>query len=51
MRNPCFPFRSLKAMQAVATLLDDERSRQMSYYRLLKLLYLADKEHLKATGA
>jgi hypothetical protein len=31
-------------MQAAAVLLDAERSRQMAYYRLLKLLYLADRD-------
>jgi len=50
MAAKCFPFKSLKAMQAVATLLDGERSRQMSYYRLLKLLYIADRRHLGKTG-
>jgi uncharacterized phage-associated protein len=50
MSEKSFPFKPAKAMQAAAILLDSERSRQMGYYRLLKLLYLADREHLKATG-
>lgn len=50
MPQQSFPFRPAKAAQAAAVLLDSERSRQMAYYRLLKLLYLADREHLKATG-
>jgi uncharacterized phage-associated protein len=45
-----FPFKSAKVIQAAAVLLDRERSRQMSYYRLLKLLYIADREHLRLTG-
>lgn len=45
-----FPFKPLKAMQAAAVLLNTEQSQQMSYHRLLKLLYIADKKHLKATG-
>ena len=45
-----FRFKPVKAMQAAAVLLDAERTRQMSYYRLLKLLYLADRRHLKETG-
>ncbi len=45
-----FPFKPEKAAQAAAILLDAERAHQMAYYRLLKLLYLADKEHLRLTG-
>lgn len=50
MSERTFVFKPAKAMQAAAVLLDAERSRQMGYYRLLKLLYMADREHLKATG-
>jgi len=45
-----FHFKSRTAMQAAAVLLDTERSRQMGYYRLLKLLYIADRKHLEQTG-
>ena len=50
MATKGFPFNSLKAIQAAAILLGAERSWQMGYYRLLKLLYLADRKHLKNTG-
>lgn len=39
-----------KALQAVAVLLEYERSRRMNYMRLLKLLYIADRESLGETG-
>jgi uncharacterized phage-associated protein len=45
-----FPFNPLKAMQAVSYLLDEEQGKLMSYWRLLKLLYLADRKHLKKRG-
>jgi len=45
-----FRFKPLKAMQGVAVLLDAEPTKQMSYYRLLKLLYFADRRHLEETG-
>jgi hypothetical protein len=45
-----FHFHYAKAAQAVATLLRTEPSRKMNYYRLLKLLYIADRESLKETG-
>ncbi len=50
MPDKSFPFKPAKAIQAAAILLDLERTRQMGYYRLLKLLYLADRSHLKDTG-
>ena len=50
MTTEAFPFKPAKAIQAAAVLLDRERSRQMSAYRLLKLLYLADRSHLERTG-
>ena len=44
-------FRFEKTLQAAACLLRLEPSRSMSYMRLLKLLYIADRESLKETGA
>ena len=40
-----------KAVQAAAELLRSESTRQMSYLRLLKLLYLAERRSLKESGA
>jgi uncharacterized phage-associated protein len=40
-----------KTVQAVACLLRLEPSSEMSYMRLLKLLYIADRESLGETGA
>ena len=40
-----------KAVQAAAELLRTEPTRQMSYLRLLKLLYLAERRCLKESGA
>src|SRR5437870_12867841 len=45
-----FFFNSEKAIQAAAALLRFDEARQMSYLRLLKLLYIADRESLKETG-
>src|SRR5438105_515531 len=45
-----FRFDLQKTMQAVGVLLDYQRSRRMSYMRLLKLLYIADREALAETG-
>ena len=45
-----FQFDFQKALQAVAVLLEYERMRRMSYMRLLKLLYIADRECLLLTG-
>ena len=39
-----------KAMQAAAVLLRHHNGERMSYMRLLKLLYLADRESLKKDG-
>jgi len=50
MRPTSFRFKPVKAMQAAAVLLDAEQTKQMSYYRLLKLLYFADRRHLQETG-
>lgn len=45
-----FMFDSEKALQAVAFLLRHERGHRMNYMRLLKLLYLADRESLAESG-
>jgi uncharacterized phage-associated protein len=45
-----FQFDFLKTLQAVGVLLDYERTRRMNYMRLLKLLYIADRESLVTTG-
>jgi len=50
MAAKSFRFKPRKAMQAVGVLIDNERSKQMSYYRVLKLLYIADREYLAETG-
>lgn len=47
--NP-FHFRYGKAAQAVASLLRPEPHRRMNYYRLLKLLYIADRQSVIETG-
>lgn len=39
-----------KTLQAAAYLLRRERSRQMNYMRLIKILYIAERESLKETG-
>jgi uncharacterized phage-associated protein len=49
MKNP-FHFQYPKAAQAVAALLRLEEHRRMNYYRLLKLIYIADRRSLQATG-
>jgi uncharacterized phage-associated protein len=45
-----FHFKIDKTMQAIATLLHFHGTREMSYLRMLKLLYIADRESLKETG-
>lgn len=45
-----FHFHIRKAMQAIGVLLRFERSRRMNSMRLLKLLYIADRESLRETG-
>jgi len=45
-----FPLDTYKTIQAAAALLRGERSREMSYMRLLKLLYMADRQSLAETG-
>jgi len=45
-----FAFKFDKALQAAAYILRREPSREMSYMRLLKVLYIADRESLRQTG-
>jgi len=45
-----FHFNIDKTMQAIATLLRFHGTKEMGYLRLLKLLYIADRESLKETG-
>jgi uncharacterized phage-associated protein len=45
-----FRFHFARTLQAVGVLLEYEKSRRMSYMRLLKLLYIADRELLGETG-
>jgi uncharacterized phage-associated protein len=44
------PFDILKVAQACAVLLKSESARRMSRLRLLKLLYIADREYLQERG-
>ena len=45
-----FCFSVKKAIQAAAALLRTEETRQMPYLRLLKLLYIADRDSIRKTG-
>ena len=45
-----FRFGTRKIVEAAATLLRSEACRRMSYLRLLKLLYIADRESLRERG-
>lgn len=45
-----FAFKFDKALQAAAYLLRREPARQMNYMRLLKVLYIADRESIRRTG-
>ena len=45
-----FHFGIQKTIQAAAVLLRFERTRRMSYFRLLKLLYLADRDSIQETA-
>jgi uncharacterized phage-associated protein len=45
-----FLFKFDKALHAAAHLLARENSKEMSYLRLLKILYLADRETVRHTG-
>jgi uncharacterized phage-associated protein len=46
-----YPFRFdlKKTLQAAGVLLEEEHGKRMNYMRLLKLLYIADRESLKET--
>jgi len=45
-----FHFGTKKIVEAAATLLRSDPCHRMSYMRLLKLLYIADRESLRETG-
>ena len=45
-----YPFKIDKAMQAAGVLLGHQEHGQMEYIRLLKLLYIADREAVRDTG-
>src|SRR5271168_467516 len=45
-----FPFKILKTIQAIGVLLRYDGVKRMNYMRLLKLLYIADRESLRETG-
>lgn len=45
-----FAFKFDKGIQAAAYLLRRESSREMNYMRLIKLLYIADRESIRQTG-
>ena len=45
-----FQFNRAKAIQATAFLLKTRPSHKDSYMRLLKILYVADRESLQETG-
>ncbi len=45
-----FRFELEKAIQAIGVLFRAEQTQVMSYLRLLKLLYIAERENLAATG-
>ena len=45
-----FRFNLEKTIQAIAAFLHFHESKEMSYLRMLKLLYLADRESLQETG-
>ena len=46
-RRKYFPFDAKKAVQAMAILYSLERAKSVPYYRLLKLLYIANREHFR----
>src|SRR5580704_6554415 len=45
-----FPLKVGKAIQAIGVLFRHDRVNRMNYMRLLKLLYIADRESLRETG-
>jgi len=48
--NVSFTYSTEKIVQAVAVILQTRKDRRMNYFRLLKLLYIADRESLKEAG-
>jgi uncharacterized phage-associated protein len=50
LRGLEFPFDLEKAIQAIGVLHSVENDDKVPYYRLLKLLYISDREYLKETG-
>lgn len=45
-----FPFELAKAIQSFGVLFSSENDPKVPFYRLLKLLYISDREFLEATG-
>ena len=45
-----FPLQVEKAVQAIGVLYRQDRVKRMNYMRLLKLLYIANREAIKETG-
>ncbi len=45
-----FPFEVAKAVQSFGVLFTSENDPKVAFYRLLKLLYISDREFLKETG-
>ncbi len=45
-----FPFELAKAVQSFGVLFSSENDPKVAFYRLLKLLYISDREFLKETG-
>ncbi len=45
-----FPLKVLKTIQAIGVLLRADGVKRTNYMRLLKLLYMADRESLRETG-
>ncbi len=45
-----FPVKVEKTIQAIGVLFRADRVKRMNYMRLLKLLYIADRESLQETG-
>src|SRR5580700_367699 len=45
-----FPLKIEKTIQAIGVLFRHDGVRRMNYMRLLKLLYIADREAVKETG-
>ena len=45
-----FPLKVSKTIQAIGAIFREDRTRRMNYMRLLKLLYIADRESISETG-